>query len=95
MIASGVTQVGIDRRGNIEMHNSFLNQGLMPSWWIGVGLFWFIAWPAYLAMTMLERLDEPKPNKNSLTKEAEEQGLDLKEFVKKKNDSSGPRLIKF
>ena len=84
MIASGVTQVEVDRHGDVkEMYNSFLGQEIMPSWWIVIGLFWFIAWPAYLLMNIVSSLDNPKPKKNKLIEEAEEQGLELKEFVKK------------
>ena len=84
MISSGVTQVERDRHGEAkEMHNSFLNQELMPSLWIVIGLFWLIAWPAYLVVSLVDSLDCPKPKKNKLIEEAEDQGLDLKEFVKK------------
>jgi len=84
MISSGVTQVEKDRHGDMkEMHNSFLGQEIMPSWWIVIGLFWFLAWPVYLVMTIVDSLDNPKPKRNKLIEEAEEQGLELKEFVKK------------
>ena len=85
MISSGVTQVDRDRHGDMKgMHNSFLGLEIMPSWWVVIGLIWFVAWPAYLIMILVNSLDSPKPRKNKLIEEAEEQGLELKEFVKKK-----------
>ena len=85
MIASGVTQVDRDRLGKAkDMHNSLLGFGIMPSWWIVLGFFWFIVWPVLLIVYFILSLDDPEPNKNKLIEEAEEQGLDLREFVKKK-----------
>ena len=85
MIASGVTQVDRNRFGEVkDMHNSFLGVEIMPSYWIMIGLFWFIAWPVLLIIHFILSLDDPKPRKNKLIEDAEEQGLELKEFVKGK-----------
>ncbi len=87
MIASGVTQVERyteDYEDGRKMHNSFLGLEWMPTEWLMTGSFWFLAWPVVLIGQFIYWLDNPKAKKNKLIKEAEEQGLELKEFVKKR-----------
>lgn len=88
MIASGVTQLENRWQDRTKMHNSFLGLEVMPSEYITFSFFWFIIWPFVLVGLFWDNvvisLDDPKKKPNPLIKDAEEEKLDLKEFVKKK-----------
>lgn len=88
MIASGVTQIEDQWRDKAKMHNSFLGLEIMPSEYVSYSFVWFLVWPAILITLFWDNavmsLDDPKKKPNSLIKDAEEEKLDLKEFVKKK-----------
>lgn len=89
MIASGVTQLEDQWREKAKMHNSFLGLNVMPSEYISYSFFWFVIWPFVIIAlfwdNVVMKLDDPKKKPNSLIKDAEQEKLDLKEFVKKKS----------
>ena len=87
-IASGVTQIEENKwQETYEIYNGFLGIDFKPSKIIAMSPFWPLIWPIFLIYVFwiaVEKLDSPTSKKNKLIKEAEEEGLDLKEFVKSK-----------